>query len=152
MLRKNIFLLTMLFSSTAIAQSPSYRLPSGSEFAKVAPGGTTVLPKGRYPTPVGERLYTGDDLWNVVPSPDGKLVIGFCERFGLQDMPGMICAVDLQSVQPGLESVIRNNGMRPIMTPQSPLPKEIEYVVFITKENHTFDGIFGGLKGSTSGA
>jgi len=33
-----------------------------------------------------------------------------------------------------------------------PLPKEIEHVVFITKENHTFDGIFGGLKGSTSGA
>jgi hypothetical protein len=41
--------------------------------------------------------------------------------------------------------------------PKSPIPlipgkesEEIKYVVFITKENHTFDGIFGGLKGSVS--
>ncbi len=43
------------------------------------PGGITILPNGRQLTPVGERLYTGDDLWNVVPSPDGKLLVGFCD-------------------------------------------------------------------------
>jgi len=72
------------------------------------------------------------------------------ERFGLQDMPGMICVVDLPSVKPSTETILRNNGMVPTKNPASPLPKEIEYVVFITKENHTFDGIFGGLKGATS--
>ncbi len=72
------------------------------------------------------------------------------ERFGLQSMPGMICAVNLSSLKPGLDTILRNNGMIPSKAPSIQLPKEIEYVVFITKENHTFDGIFGGLKGSTS--
>lgn len=72
------------------------------------------------------------------------------ERFGLKDMPGMICRVDLESLQPGSETVLQNNGMVPKETLPKSLPKQIEYVVFITKENHTFDGIFGGLKGSTS--
>ena len=72
------------------------------------------------------------------------------ERFGLQDMPGMICKVDLTSLKPGLQDVLRNNGMVPSKEPAPSLPPDIEYVVFITKENHTFDGIFGGLKGATS--
>lgn len=72
------------------------------------------------------------------------------ERFGLQDMPGMICKVDLASLKPGLQDVLRNNGMIPSKEPAPSLPDDIEYVVFITKENHTFDGIFGGLKGATS--
>lgn len=72
------------------------------------------------------------------------------ERFGLHAMPGMICVVDLGSLKPGLETILKNNGMVSQKTPSIQLPKEIEYVVFITKENHTFDGIFGGLKGSTS--
>jgi sugar lactone lactonase YvrE len=74
------------------------------------------------------------------------------ERFGLKEMPGMICVVDLERVGAGLDVVLRNNGM--IAQPDAPraFPSEIEYVVFITKENHTFDGIFGGLPGSTSEA
>jgi YVTN family beta-propeller protein len=72
------------------------------------------------------------------------------ERFGLQDMPGMICKVDLTSLKPGLQDVLRNNGMVPSKEPAPSLPPDIEHVVFITKENHTFDGIFGGLKGATS--
>ena len=72
------------------------------------------------------------------------------ERFGLSNMPGMICAVELKSVEPGLKTVLRNNGMVASPNESPKLPKEIEYVVFITKENHTFDGIFGGLPGSTS--
>lgn len=72
------------------------------------------------------------------------------ERFGLKEMPGMICVVDLKKLPAGLDSVLRNNGMIPSQIPSNPFPKEIEHVVFITKENHTFDGIFGGLNGSTS--
>lgn len=72
------------------------------------------------------------------------------ERFGLQDMPGMICDVDITDLPKMTSVVLKNNGMKPLEKQPPSLPKEIEYVVFITKENHTFDGIFGGLKGSRS--
>ena len=98
MIRKHLFVVAMLFASSASAQSPSYRLPSGSEFAKVVPGGTTVLPNGRFLTPVGERLYTGDDLWNVVPSPDGKLIVGLCD-------PGIV-------IYPSDASTAKSNSYR----------------------------------------
>lgn len=74
------------------------------------------------------------------------------ERFGLADMPGMIHVVDMASRSPGTEIVLRNNGMVPTKSTSTAFPEEIKYVVFITKENHTFDGIFGGLPGSTSEA
>ena len=77
--KTHFFLFATLMTCQAEAQDPSYRSPSGTSFAKVVPGGTTILPNGRHLTPVGERLYTGDDLWNAVPSPDGKLIIGFCD-------------------------------------------------------------------------
>lgn len=53
-----------------------YQAPAGKEFAKVVPGGVTILPNGRLLTPTGQRLYTGEDLWNVLLSPDGAAVIG----------------------------------------------------------------------------
>lgn len=82
------------------------------------------------------------------------------ERAGLPDIPGMI---QVATIPVGSElarqtrAVLVNNGITAKKVPpanqrvmarvhgqKSP---EIEYVVFITKENHTFDGIFGGLKG-----
>lgn len=72
------------------------------------------------------------------------------ERYGLADMPGMIHVVDLSNRSPGTEIVLRNNGMVPRETKSPRFPKEIKYVVFITKENHTFDGIFGGFPDATS--
>lgn len=77
--RFRLFLAATLLATDVLAQEPSYRSPSGTEFSKVVPGGITILPNGRQLTPIGERLYTGDDLWNVVPSPDGKLLVGFCD-------------------------------------------------------------------------
>jgi DNA-binding beta-propeller fold protein YncE len=72
------------------------------------------------------------------------------ERFGLVDMPGMVDAIPLGrvSLKQTTLTVLTNNGLVPKRTPLPALPKEIEYVVFITKENHTFDGIFGELKGA----
>lgn len=72
------------------------------------------------------------------------------ERHGLAEMPGMVCVVNLQNLKPGLDTVLTNNGMKPRPEVLRGFPPEIEHVVFITKENHTFDGIFGGLPGSTS--
>lgn len=68
--------------STGLGQdqpTATYRAPAGVEFAKVVPGGRTILPNGRFLEPAGQRLYTGDNLWNVIPSPDGQWIAGFCE-------------------------------------------------------------------------
>ncbi|MEQ1933086.1 MAG: alkaline phosphatase family protein, partial [Fimbriimonadaceae bacterium] len=79
------------------------------------------------------------------------------ERFGLAAMPGMIAYVDIPddaALKRGNLTVQANNGLTPrsARTTPSAIPakhgtpsKQIEYVVFITKENHTFDGIFGEL-------
>jgi DNA-binding beta-propeller fold protein YncE len=72
------FLATVIaFPLSSLAQS--YQAPAGQESARVVPGGTTILPNGRFLTPHCERLYTDGDLWNVVPSPDGKWIVGFCQ-------------------------------------------------------------------------
>ncbi len=83
------------------------------------------------------------------------------ERFGLEDMPGMLDVVtvpDDKTLASWTVTVKTNNGIinrraAAAKLPPSPVPrlpgvpsKQIEYVVFITKENHTFDGIFGELK------
>jgi DNA-binding beta-propeller fold protein YncE len=79
------------------------------------------------------------------------------ERAGLSAMPGMIGLVPIPTdaeLKEGIAIVARNNGFVPtVARPKNPIPskhfeksKDIEYVVFITKENHTFDGIFGELK------
>ncbi|HLO99473.1 MAG TPA: alkaline phosphatase family protein, partial [Fimbriimonas sp.] len=70
------------------------------------------------------------------------------ERAGLVSMPGMITELQVPaSLAKPTQTVLRNNGLVP--TTRKPFfPKEIKHVVFITKENHTFDGIFGELKGA----
>lgn len=72
-----IWALVMAFPISLFAQS--YKVPAGQEFAKVVPGGTTILPNGRLLTPIGDRIYTESDLWNVLLSPDGKWVVGLCD-------------------------------------------------------------------------
>jgi DNA-binding beta-propeller fold protein YncE/phospholipase C len=83
------------------------------------------------------------------------------ERYGLSDMPGMIQVAPIPTDwKATTQAVLKNNGMIPTQRPASPVipmapgkaSEQIKYVVFITKENHTFDGIFGGLKGTKSEA
>ena len=71
--------LSLCFSGFAFSQAPYFQAPAGSEPAIVVPGGKTILPNGRFLTPAGKRHYTGEDLWNAVPSPDGKWVVGLCD-------------------------------------------------------------------------
>jgi YVTN family beta-propeller protein len=85
------------------------------------------------------------------------------ERYSLPDMPGMINAVPIPTnvqLVAWTQEVLVNNGIIDKRTQRAALPntalplipgkasEQIKYVVFITKENHTFDGIFGGLKGA----
>jgi DNA-binding beta-propeller fold protein YncE len=127
---------------------------------------------GRIPTgwfPVTVRLVNGDRT--LVVSTQKGLGLGprgplnprplSDDRHGLSDMPGMIQVVDVpvgNALAASSRQVLRNNGLIPATKPLA-FPKvfprqpgkassQIEYVVFITKENHTFDGIFGGLKGA----
>src|SRR5579862_9049839 len=72
-----------------LTPSNSFRAPAGSDVARVVPGGTTILPNGRLLTPIGDRLYTGEDLWKVLRSPDGSLLIGIHDGgFTVYDLSG----------------------------------------------------------------
>ena len=70
------------------------------------------------------------------------------ERYGQSGMPSIIGEVQVPEnlVSPTLQ-VLKNNGLVPTSR-KAEFPKEIKHVVFITKENHSFDGIFGELKGA----
>jgi DNA-binding beta-propeller fold protein YncE len=86
------------------------------------------------------------------------------ERFGMPDFPGMALVAGpptFDSLRAGHQKVLGNNGLNPVSASSLPIQdivptepgvrsKAIKHVVLITKENHTFDGIFGGLPGSKS--
>lgn len=59
---------------------PHFGAPAGNQVAKVIPGGTTILPNGRFLTPIGKRLWAGENLWSVIVSPDGKTLVGHIEN------------------------------------------------------------------------
>lgn len=65
-----------------------------------------------------------------------------------ESLPGMISEFTMPTDYDAMtQRVISNNGMVPV-TRKVKFPKEIKHVVFITKENHTFDGVFGEIKGA----
>lgn len=122
------------------------------------------IPTGWFPTSIvrdGNQLAIGCQK-GIGRGPKGHLDRrpSTDERYGLDDMPGMIDLVTAptnQQLAGYTAEVLRNNGLvtKKTPAPASPMPyvpgkpsDQIKYVVFITKENHTFDGIFGGLKGA----
>jgi len=123
------------------------------------------IPSGWFPTSVQAnqgKLYVatqkglgrGPRGFKTPPKAKGD------ERLGYTDLPGMTQIVAAPSTKELTEytaEVLSNNGMIPAKPrrdehPISQFPgkpsEQIKYVVFITKENHTFDGIFGGLRGA----
>ena len=115
------------------------RIPSGwfPMQVRLAPGGTLLVAcqKGIGRGPQGPKS----------PRLEGD------ERYGLGAMPGMIQRVAAPSeaeLKNGWSAVVAYNGIGskpPVVPKRHP---GIKHVVFITKENHTFDGIFGALKGA----
>ncbi|HWA82397.1 MAG TPA: alkaline phosphatase family protein, partial [Fimbriimonadaceae bacterium] len=114
------------------------------------------FPSGWFPnsivmSPDGRTLYVATQK-GIGRGPRGPLSPRSKddERYGLSDMPGMIqkTAIPNAAELKGMTNeVLRNNGIVANARPSS-WPSQIKYVVFITKENHTFDGIFGSLKGA----
>jgi len=70
---------TLACTASAQTDAPYFHAPAGKEYARVVPGGTTILPNGRLLTQKGERVYTSADLWNVTLRPDGKVAVGFSD-------------------------------------------------------------------------
>jgi DNA-binding beta-propeller fold protein YncE len=81
------------------------------------------------------------------------------ERYGLSAIPGMGSLIDLPTTAEEkanlTATVLENNGIKEVPAPSAPSPiptqpgrksEQIKYVVYITKENHTFDAIFGTLE------
>ena len=115
------------------------------------------IPTGWYPTqlalgPFDEKLFIATQK-GIGRGPRGykSLRPKTDERFGLGDMPGMVDVIstpkdaDLASLT---QKVLDYNGLLPVAAKRPEIPKDVQYVVFITKENHTFDGIFGTLEGA----
>ena len=76
--RIQLLALVAYFVSVSIAKAQDewlFSSPAGDRFATIVPGGETVLPNGRSLTPKGLRLYAGENLWNTIPSPDGKYLV-----------------------------------------------------------------------------
>jgi hypothetical protein len=70
------------------------------------------------------------------------------ERYNQSGMPGIVSKIQVpKGLEATTQQVLKNNGLIPT-TRKPEFPNEIKHVVFITKENHTFDGIFGELKGA----
>jgi DNA-binding beta-propeller fold protein YncE len=113
---------------------------------------TALLPTAIKLDEVGGRLFIAARK-GLGSGPRGRLNprSDFDERRGLRETPGLVQVVKLPT-DPELavlnQSVVRNNGLAPVKEAAPAFPKEIKHVVLITKGGHTFDAIFGGLKGA----
>ncbi len=133
----------------------------------VASGRTLYqIPTGWFPSSVrtaGPGRIVVSCLFGIGQGPRGKKTARTetDERYGYVELPGMGSVIDLPTSageQASLtQKVLQNNGIVnvPASTEPSPIPTrpgvksdDIKYVVYITKENHTYDGIFGGLENS----
>ncbi|MCU0317648.1 MAG: hypothetical protein MUC92_13770, partial [Fimbriimonadaceae bacterium] len=54
-----------------------FRAPAEQEYAIVRPGGTTILPNGRFLSPKGKRLYGLSNAWSTHLHPDQKRIYLF---------------------------------------------------------------------------
>ena len=72
-----LFLVTQVQPKTVTV----FQAPAEKKYAEVKPGGTTILPNGRFLTPIGQRLYTGSDLWNVITDPTGTYAVDWWHTY-----------------------------------------------------------------------
>ena len=49
--------------------------PAGSEFTRIDQTGKTVIPNGRYITPVGKSILTAPHPYGLTLSPDGNVAV-----------------------------------------------------------------------------
>ena len=122
-----------------------------------------AIPTGWFPnalalSPDERTLYIGTQK-GLGRGPRGALNSRTDERKGLPEMPGMIDAVavpDAPTLKGYTREVLQNNGLLPVPRPRAAVipttpgkrSAQIDTVVYIVKENHTFDGIYGDHPGA----
>ncbi len=122
------------------------------------------LPVGWWPSMVrvtadgGKLLVTNAKGYGSGPNAGPKFISGIDGTYVGRLMKGTLSIIPLpvdNRLKEGTELVIKNNGFVPVVddAPLKPVSHtfgspsaEIKYVVFITKENRTFDEVFGDLK------
>ena len=74
---KKIFLAFVIFVPTLFAQNNLWILsaPAYKEFTKIDRAGTTVIPNGRFITPLGNQITTAPHPYGLVLSPDGNTAV-----------------------------------------------------------------------------
>src|ERR1700722_17407471 len=68
-IRPTLLLLTL---ATALALG---QMPAGDQRARRSDAGTSILPGGRYITPLGEQFFTGPGPFGLAISPNGQFVV-----------------------------------------------------------------------------
>lgn len=73
----SILILLILFINCGkpVKEVKILQVPGKDEFCKVDDGGVSVLPSGRYATPVGESIRITNDPYGMAVSPDGKRAV-----------------------------------------------------------------------------
>lgn len=75
-MKKNICLLVLSFSlQIAFAQAPVISSPSGEEYVNIQPNGKTVIPNGRFVSPVGKTMKVAPHPYGLAISSDGTIAI-----------------------------------------------------------------------------
>ncbi len=70
-----IILILFINCSKQVKEVKILQVPGKDKFCKVNVGGVSVLPSGRYATPVGESIRITNDPYGMDISPDGKKAI-----------------------------------------------------------------------------
>ncbi len=118
-------MLPALLSVFLSAQTTSYFAPPAVDLpARIVPGGITILPNGRFLTPGGSRLWSGEDLWGLAVSPDGRTVVGVhtgnaragVSSPGLTVYPGSGARQDLPMKEVAPAAVFSADGSRLVVS------------------------------------
>lgn len=76
---KNIFIALLLFISSVVAQIKNdlwiLSAPSKNEITKINREGTTVIPNGRFLTPLGKQISTAPHPYGMAISKDGRIIV-----------------------------------------------------------------------------
>ncbi len=88
----------LLFTTSPVYFAP----PAGDLPARVVPGGVTILPNGRFLTPKGKRLWSGDDVWGLALSPDNRMAVAIHTggAAAANSSPGLTVFTDLNNPIP----------------------------------------------------
>jgi hypothetical protein len=62
-------------ATICIAAAAFGQMPAGNRPAERADSGTSVLPGGRFVTPLGEQFFTGPGPFGLAISPSGQFVV-----------------------------------------------------------------------------